>query len=333
MLYRATITNREVVLDKVGFHQHSVGKDALRLLLDEEWDGAEFTVVTFYRGRASRGTSEICGQRLWTGEDVDIPAAALTEAGELRITVTGIWPDGSSIVTCEMEDGADVCWSGADSVDYEVDPGKDAIAQLADMVQTANAAAVAAKEAAQSAEAIADAGYLPDGGAEGQWLRKNADDSEWADLPAETDPTVPEWAKAATKPSYTAAEVGADPAGSAEAAKAEAMAAVDSLSKRVDLVANSDDETLDQLAEFAEFVKANREAIETLDPLPKGGMDGDVLTLVDGVPAWAEPQGGSGGGWTEDEVLAAVVACGLVTPVGDAAGNIYTDGDGAVFSL
>ena len=34
-------------------------------------------------------------------------------------------------------------------------------------------------------------------------------------LTAETDPTVPAWAKAASKPAYTAAEVGADPAGSA----------------------------------------------------------------------------------------------------------------------
>lgn len=33
-------------------------------------------------------------------------------------------------------------------------------------------------------------------------------------LTAEADPTVPAWAKAANKPSYTAAEVGADPAGS-----------------------------------------------------------------------------------------------------------------------
>jgi hypothetical protein len=34
----------------------------------------------------------------------------------------------------------------------------------------------------------------------------------------ETDPTVPAWAKEATKPTYTAAEVGADPVGSADGA-------------------------------------------------------------------------------------------------------------------
>ena len=49
------------------------------------------------------------------------------------------------------------------------------------------------------------------GGTTGQVYRKHSDadyDAEWGD---ETDPTVPAWAKAAQKPSYTAAEVGALP--------------------------------------------------------------------------------------------------------------------------
>ena len=37
-------------------------------------------------------------------------------------------------------------------------------------------------------------------------------------LTGETDPTVPSWAKASTKPGYTASEVGADPAGTASSA-------------------------------------------------------------------------------------------------------------------
>lgn len=39
----------------------------------------------------------------------------------------------------------------------------------------------------------------------------------------ETDPTVPAWAKAPTKPTYTASEVGADASGSAAAALSEAI--------------------------------------------------------------------------------------------------------------
>lgn len=261
MLYTASVAERVITLDKTEFHQDAVGVDFVDLSLDSEWDGAEFTVIVFYRGRTSRGTSEICGKRLWYGEPVDVPPEALTEAGDLRLTVLAVWPDGDRIVTCEMEDGGEVCWSGAHDVDWAVEPGEDAIDALIRMVK---ASAAAAEEAAQSAE--------------------------------------------------------------------EATATADAVSKRLDLIANSDDETLDQLAEFAEFVKENREAIENLDPLPKGGTDGDVLTLVDGVPAWAESKS-SGGGWTEDEVLAAVSACGLVTPVGDSAGNLYTDGDGAVFAI
>ena len=43
----------------------------------------------------------------------------------------------------------------------------------------------------------------------------------------ETDPTVPAWAKAASKPSYTASEVGADPSGSASQALTDAKSYTD----------------------------------------------------------------------------------------------------------
>lgn len=320
MLYTASVAERVITLDKTEFHQDAVGVDFVDLSLDSEWDGAEFTVIVFYRGRTSRGTSEICGKRLWYGEPVDVPPEALTEAGDLRLTVLGVWPDGDRIVTCEMEDGGEVCWSGAHDVDWAVEPGEDAIDALVRMVKASAAAAEEAAQSADAAEAIAKAGYLPTEGAVGQMLYKTADASEWRD-----------------KPAYTPEEVGADPAGSADAAlvaaNAHADEAVAALSGRVDLIANSDDETLDQLAEFAAFVKENRELIENLDPLPAGGTDGDVLTLVNGEPQWAELQGGGGGGWSETEVLDAVTAAGLVTPAGDADGNLYTDAAGAVFTL
>ena len=364
MLYTATVAAREVTLDRDEFHQGTVGVDMLTLNLDSEWDGAEFVVVVFYRGRMSRGTAEICGKRLWCGEPVDVPADALSESGDLRVTVVGVWPDGDKLVTCEMEDGGEVCWSGAHDVDWRVDPGEDAIDVLVAMVKASTAAAVSAEESAAEAERIAEAGYLPTEGATGQWLRKTDSASEWADLPAETDPTVPAWAKQAVKPSYTAAEVGADASGSANKALADSKAYTDAkvaaiptpdvsaqiathnanakahadirsevaaLSARLNAVADSDDATLDQLSEVVAFVKANREAIETLDPLPKGGADGQVLTVVDGSPAWADAQGGSG--LTESDVLDAVVSCGLVLPIGDADGNIYTDANGVVYVL
>lgn len=102
----------------------------------------------------------------------------------------------------------------------------------------------------------------------------------------ETDPTVPAWAKAATKPAYTAAEVGArpstwmpsasdvgaDPSGTAAAAvtahNTEAAAHNDirllitNLTTRLNTLADSDDTTLDQLSELVAYIKDNRELID-----------------------------------------------------------------------
>ena len=55
------------------------------------------------------------------------------------------------------------------------------------------------------------ANSLPSGGTSGQILTKNSGtdyDASWTTF-TETDPTVPAWAKASSKPSYTASEVGA----------------------------------------------------------------------------------------------------------------------------
>lgn len=159
MLYTASVAERVITLDKTEFHQDAVGVDFVDLSLDSEWDGAEFTVIVFYRGRTSRGTSEICGKRLWYGDPVDVPPEALTEAGDLRLTVLGVWPDGDRIVTCEMEDGGEVCWSGAHDVDWTVEPGEDAIDALVRMVKASTAAA---EEAAQSADAAKEAAQSAD---------------------------------------------------------------------------------------------------------------------------------------------------------------------------
>lgn len=99
----------------------------------------------------------------------------------------------------------------------------------------------------------------------------------------ETDPTVPAWAKAPTKPAYTAEEVGADPVGSADAALNTAKEhtsvqvsthnvatdthndirlLISGLTERLNALANSDDTTLDQMAEVVAYIKDNRELIE-----------------------------------------------------------------------
>lgn len=105
----------------------------------------------------------------------------------------------------------------------------------------------------------------------------------------ETDPTVPSWAKQKNKPSYTAAEVGAlpstyvppnqtaaqvgaDPAGTAaqaigahdvdDEAHEDIRALIVGLTNRLNALANSDDTTLDQMAEVVAYIKNNKTLID-----------------------------------------------------------------------
>ena len=104
----------------------------------------------------------------------------------------------------------------------------------------------------------------------------------------ETDPTVPAWAKEPEKPKYTASEVGARPSTwtpSAEDVGADASGTADSkvtahntsdeshndirlllsgLTTRLNALANSTDEDLDQLAEIVAYIKANKSLIDSI---------------------------------------------------------------------
>lgn len=93
-------------------------------------------------------------------------------------------------------------------------------------------------------------------------------------LTAETDPTVPAWAKAAAKPGYTASEVGADPSGTAAAqvsahnteatAHSDIRLLIKGLTDRLNALADSDDTTLDQLSEIVAYIKDNRDLIAAI---------------------------------------------------------------------
>ena len=107
----------------------------------------------------------------------------------------------------------------------------------------------------------------------------------------ETDPTVPEWAKQPTKPTYTAAEVGAlpdtytppnqtaqqvgaDPAGAAASAVSQhntdatshndLRIALQELSDRINAALDSDDTTLDQMSEVVAYIKSNKSLIDVI---------------------------------------------------------------------
>ena len=121
-------------------------------------------------------------------------------------------------------------------------------------------------------------------------LRKDVDSKQPLGdyLTQETDPTVPEWAKSPSKPTYTASEVGArpstwtpsasdvgaDPAGTANTAVAnhnvdtaahnDIRLLISGLSDRLNALADSDDTTLDQMSELVAYIKANRDLIEQI---------------------------------------------------------------------
>ena len=106
----------------------------------------------------------------------------------------------------------------------------------------------------------------------------------------ETDPTVPQWAKQPEKPTYTASEVGAlpvgtkipqsasdvgaDVAGTAESKVSTHNTATDAhndirllvqgLTERLNVLADSDDETLDQMSEVVAYIKSNKVLIDAI---------------------------------------------------------------------
>lgn len=90
----------------------------------------------------------------------------------------------------------------------------------------------------------------------------------------ETDPTVPAWAKAAQKPSYTASEVGADPSGTAASrvsahntgtdTHSDIRLLISGLTDRLNALEDSDDTTLDQLSEVVAYIKSNRSLIDAI---------------------------------------------------------------------
>ena len=107
---------------------------------------------------------------------------------------------------------------------------------------------------------------------------------------AETDPTVPDWAKEEKKPSYTAAEVGADPSGTAASqvsahntettAHSDIRLLIQSLADRLNALADSDDTTLDQLSEIVSYIKSNRDLIAaiTTDKVSVADIVNDLVT-------------------------------------------------------
>lgn len=133
-----------------------------------------------------------------------------------------------------------------------------------------------------------DVGALPSNTKIPTNVSELTNDANYLKSYTETDPTVPSWAKSQTKPTYTAQEVGArpntwtptasevnaDPTGTAEGkvtahntntdAHNDIRLLIEGLTSRLNTLANSDDTTLDQMAEVVAYIKSNRSLIESV---------------------------------------------------------------------
>ena len=104
---------------------------------------------------------------------------------------------------------------------------------------------------------------------------QNAVNNYMANNPIEeSDPTVPDWAKQPQKPTYTASEVGAEAAGTADGkvsahntagdAHNDIRELISGLTQRLNALADSDDTTLDQMSEVVAYIKSNKSLIDAI---------------------------------------------------------------------
>lgn len=106
-------------------------------------------------------------------------------------------------------------------------------------------------------------------------------------------PAVPNWAMQPQKPGYTATEVGADPAGTADETvnahntqsdtHADIRLLIQQLTQRLNTVANSDDVSLDQLSEIVAYIKSNKDLIDQITT-NKVSVTDIINNLVTNVP-------------------------------------------------
>ena len=197
-------------------------------------------------GKPSRG---ITGE---PAKDGHSPVVTATKSGK----TTTISVDGTAIAT--VEDGAD----GKSAYQYAVDGGYTG-------TEEEFAAKMAAEIPAVDAT-LTQSGQAADAKETGDAIRSLSEEM----LTEESDPTVPAWAKAAQKPSYTASEVGADPSGTAASrvsahntgtdTHSDIRLLISGLTDRLNALSDSDDTTLDQLSEVVAYIKSNRSLIEAI---------------------------------------------------------------------
>ena len=257
-----------------------------------------YSLVTFGSGQIRIGRQ---GENLATRIDVDVTTWK-TEYPTGTISLFVVPPVGNGYLAAIEEDGNTIRWTIRDT-DTAYDGHGKAELILKDasgtVMKSVTAYTICAKSPSAAEPADPPEAIRP-------WVEQILESIKSGDVSAEaiaaaveayiqehgvqveeTDPTVPDWAKQPSKPMYTASEVGARPdtwtptaadvgadaAGTASgsvaahntsgAAHADLRALIEGLTSRLNALADSDDTTLDQIVAYIKSNKALIDAVTT----------------------------------------------------------------------
>lgn len=156
----------------------------LRFDFDSEWDAETTKIARFVWFSRNKAYSE---EITFEGNTVTVPILSNTNAVHVGVYAGNLRTTTPAKIVCEP---SILCYGQDANVDHnDVILIKGQIAELVKALSSINADPEAVKNAVT------------------EYLAQNPPKV------TETDPTVPAWAKAKTKPTYTAAEVGAQPVG------------------------------------------------------------------------------------------------------------------------
>lgn len=255
-----------------------------RFAFDEAWDGLQRTAVFSGDG--------ITREQLLEDDACTVPWEVLVAGNRLRVGVYGTKADGTRLPTIWTERRLYIN-PGAGPTQEAADPSPTLVEQL--LGRMGDLAALKTEDKSSLVAAVNEVQETGGGGGTSDHSKlKNRDAAGQHPMSAitglvqalegkqpvgsyiteESDPTVPSWAKAAQKPSYTASEVGADPSGTAASqvsthntgtdTHSDIRLLISGLTDRLNALADSDDATLDQLSEIVAYIKSNKSLIDAI---------------------------------------------------------------------
>lgn len=233
---------------------------------DPTWDSLQKTVV--FKGCVIRDVVN-------AGEFVTIPPECVERAGApLKVGIYGTDADNNLAIPTLWADLGRVRDATDPSGDESIIEALPVWAQILAVIGDLDDLATDAKNtlvAAINEAATKGGGSVSE---EEVWAIVDRYLQEHPPVFAETDPTVPSWAKQPQKPSYSAQEVGAEPAGTAAAAVSGHNTAADAhndirlelkaINDRLTAFFDSDDKTLDELSEIVAYITSNKSLIDAI---------------------------------------------------------------------